>query len=271
MFPSIFAFLLSNAKLLFIKNKYSVIVTGLLIVTIFLFLQQRKKTQQVEFKLAVAEQNINALNDTVRVTKDKAGKIEYDKFAFITDKVNNLEKLNKNLYTEVKKIKGKVGTVIQGEVKIVHDTIPLIVKGEIIDSNVIATFNYDSVFSPGNYRKFNGYTRYNLRNGNTIAQLNNDEIGMKVITGIKNLDKGKPEIFFKSDYPNFSITNLDGAVLDPNLFNKKTKQHLITLGINVGWTPVTYEFNNHKFNFNATRIGGSVGININLIELLRKR
>lgn len=271
MIPIVIPSILKAGAMLFKNNKVTVIAVAVGLFFAVSSITQCNKTQVLKKKLAVAEHNIQAANDTIRITRDKANQIEYDKLAFLTDKLSNLEKLNADLSDEVKKIKGKVTTIIQGQVQIIHDTVPLIVKGELIDSTVRADFNFNKDYNTGNSRKLAGYTKYDLRNGQSEGQLTLDEIKIKFTTGIKNLDKGKPEIFLKSDYPGFEVTALDGAVLDPGLFKAKKRSPLITTGINIGWTPATYSIKDKKFEFKPDRIGATIGININIIKLLTNK
>lgn len=243
----------------FNKNKYSVIVTILAVIFAFVNLVQFNRNEITKKKLEVAEQNLQAATDTIRITKDKAGREEANKFAFLVDELHDLKKMNADLYKEVQNIKGNVSTVIQGDVKVVEKPVPFLVKAEFADSTVRSDFNYDSVYSAGNYRKLAGYTKYNLRTGQSSGEKTVDEIGIKFTTGIKNLDKDKPEIFLKSDYPGFTITELDGAVIDPNLF-KKPRQKKLSLGVHVGYSPVSYNINTKKVGF-TNQIVGSVGVN----------
>ena len=259
-----------NLVLSFFKNNRTLgIAIGVALASLLLNLKQCKSARDLRKEVAVAQHNINALNDTIRITKDRQGRDEYDKLALLTDKVSNLEKLNQDLAKEVKAIKGKTATIIKGDVQIVHDTVPLIVKGELVDSTVRADFDFSKDFSPGNFRKMSGYTKYDLRTGNATGQLTSDTLGIRFVTGIKNLDKGKPEIFLKSNYPGFSVTQLDGAVLDPKLFQKK-KTPLITTGLNIGYTPVTYDLRTKQFDFNPTRVSVTAGINVNILKLFRR-
>lgn len=259
-----------NLGLNWLKNNRTVgAIASVLVMSLLMNLNTCNNNRDLRKQVAVAQHNINALNDTIRVTKDREGKAEYNKLSLLTDKLSNLEKLNSDLAQEVKAIKGKVSTIIKGDVQIVHDTVPLIVKGELVDSTVRADFNFSANYSPGNFRKFVGYTKFNLRNGESKGELTQDSLGIRFVTGIKNLDKGKPEIFLKSDYPGFSVSALDGAVLDPKLFNKK-KIPLITTGVNIGWTPTSYDVVTKKFDFKPTRFAVTAGINVNILKLFRK-
>lgn len=246
----------------FKKNRYNVIVTILAIVFALVNLFQYNNSQEMKKKLEVAEHNIAAANDEVRITKDKAGREEANKLAFLTDQVSELKKLNEDLYKEVKDIKGKVSTVIKSDVQIIEKPVPFIVKAELTDSTIRSDFNYDSTYSPGNFRKLSGYTKYNLKNGSVSGEKTTDEIGIRFTTGIKNLDKGKPEIFLKSDYPGFQVTQLDGAVIDPGLF-KKDKPKRLTFGLHAGYSPLYYNLTTKKAGF-ANQFTASVGLNIKL-------
>jgi type II secretory pathway pseudopilin PulG len=220
-----------------------------------------------EKKAQVAEYNLQVAQDTIRAVKDRQGRVEYDKLAYLTNSVKNLEKLNSDLAAEVKSIKGNVTTIIKGDIKVVHDTVPLIVKAELIDSNVIAHFNYDTTYSPGNYRKLTGYTKYDLKTGSVSGQKEVDETGISFTTGIKNLDKGKPEIFLKSNYPGFQVTSLQGAELDPKLFTPKKKVPLITPTLFVGWTPVNVNSKDQIVKIAPGQFSAGVGLGFNLFKV----
>lgn len=263
--------LLAGLRGLFNRNKLA-ISSILAVAILFLFnLRQCGQTAKLRKQLAVSEQNIKALNDTIRVTKERNGDTEYNKLALLTDNVKDLQKLSADLAAEVRNIKGHVSTIIKGDVKLVHDTVPLIVQGEILNSVAVAHFNYDSVYSPGNSRKLSGYTNYDLVTGQVSGKLTQDETTMRFKVGIKNLDKGKPEIFLQSDHPGFSVSALDGAVLDPHLFSKKPHTPLLTLGVGIGYTPLTYDWVTKKATFNFHQLGATIGVNVNIIKLLKHK
>lgn len=223
-----------------------------------------------EKKLQVAQQNINVLNDTIRLVKNKAQEPEFDKLAFLTDKLSSLEKLNTNLYTTVKNIKGNVTTIIKGTASIVHDTTILETESSRDGNLIVTDFSFDTIYSKGNSRNIKGWTQYDLETESSVAKLTKDSLSIAFTTGIKNLDKGKPEIFLTSNYPGFKATSLDGAVLDPKLFQSKNKQKLVTIDLNVGYAPLTYSFNTKQLSFDPTRFGASIGVNVNLSRLLGK-
>jgi hypothetical protein len=249
-------------------NRVAAIAIGAVLILGFLQVRSCNRNADLKKQVAVAEHNIQAARDTIRYEKTRDGDTLAVKLAYLTDKIGNLEELNADLYAEVKNIKGKVSTIIKTDVKVVHDTVPLVVNGTLVNNIATANFDYSADFSPGNFRKLKGWTKYNISTGQTSGQLVQDEFGMRFKTGIKNLDKNKPEIFIESDYPGFQVTALEGAVLDPNLF-KSSRSPLITLGVGVGWVPATYDFQTNKVDVNLQRIGVSAGVNVNILRLLK--
>lgn len=261
--------ILNIAKGFIVKNKLF-FIAGAAFLSLFLlnrfnynrYVEQKKENARLEI-------NIRAANDTIRLVRDKAGKDEYNKYSYLVKDIQDLKKTNMDLYNVIKDIKGNVNTVVKSDIQIKEVPTPFIVKAELKDSTVTTHFNFDTIYSEKNYKKLAGYTKYNLKTDSSYGEKTVDEIGISLVTGIKNLDKGKPEIFVKSDYPGLTVTGLDGAILDNNLFIKpKPKKRVISIGGSVGWTPLVYE--NKQFNFNPQRIGATLGVNFNLLELLRK-
>lgn len=240
------------------KNILQLIIIGVALVFMLLWLKQCNDNKVAQKKLIVAEHNINALQDTLRVTKNKVGETEYNKLAFLTDKLENLEKLNTDLYKTVKNIKGNVSTIIKGDTKIVTDTLYLASSTTVNQDTITTRFNFDSTYSKGNSRSLAGFTQYNMATKATKAQLTKDEISISFITGIKNLDKGKPEIFLTSNYPNFQIVALQGAVLDKNLFKGKAPRK-ISVGAQLGYSPLSYNFSTKKLGI-TNQITFGVGV-----------
>lgn len=251
--------ILLKGKNLFNKNRYGFIVTILALVFAMVNLIQFNTVALEKKKREIAEFNLQVAQDEVHTTEDKAGRDEANKLAFLMDELSDLKKMNVDLYNEVKNIKGNVSTVIQSEVKVVEKPVPFIVKAELVDSTVTTGFNFDTTYSEGNYKKLAVFTKYNLKTGEASGQKTVDEIGIKFTTGIKNFDKGKPEIFLKSDYPGFTVTELDGAVIDPNLF-KKPRQKRLSLGLHVGYSPLYYNISTKKAGV-ANQITASAGLN----------
>jgi hypothetical protein len=251
--------------------KYKLYVIGFVICAVLWFGINAlvAKNAQLNKKLEVATYNAKVAQDSLKIVKDKVGKDETDKLAYLTNTVDNLVKLNQELAQEVKNIKGTVNTVIKSDIKVVEKPVPFLVQGQLIDSNVVARFKYDSIYSLGNFRKLSGYTSFNLKTGKVSGQKEQDEFGIRFTTGIKNLDKGTPEIFIKSDYPGFQVTSLEGAVLDPKLFKPKTKTPLITPSITIGWTPIIWSSKDQIVRTSFTDFGVTAGLGFNILKLTK--
>src|SRR5687768_10721159 len=106
-----------------------ILIAGLIFYNVHLYIESEVERKKAE----VAIHNQQVAEDTLRAIKDRVGKIEYNKLAYLTDQVSKLQELNLELYTEVKNIKGKVSTIIQGEIKIIEKPVPFIVRGELLD------------------------------------------------------------------------------------------------------------------------------------------
>ncbi len=254
----------------FFKKYKRILGIGVLSILILLlnYYWFHSNTEVLKRQLAVSEHNLQVANDSMRVTRDKSNKVEYDKLAYLTNTVDNLSKLNKDLADEVKKVRGDVAAISKTEVQIVEKKVPFIVKSELVDSQVVSNFNYDTTYSPGNFRKLSGYTRFDLITKKSTGEKTTDLMGIKLIGGIKNLNEGKPEIFVKSDYPGFEVTSIEGAVLDPNLFKPKNKTPLITPVIFVGYSPLLVN-NQDGLKLKTDNFSIGVGLGFNIFKLLK--
>jgi len=173
------------------------------------------------------EQNIAALNDSVRTYQTKNGDLIYEKLALIADK-KELTKYNDDLKKDIKDLKDNPLVVIKYETVIVHDTVrvPVIIDTQGITWNSDSTIKYvpaswenDTVYNKDNYRKLGGdFTVVVDTSLNTVVQdfkVTKDEMGMSFTTGLTENDNDQVEIFIKSDYPGFAPTNINGALFDP--------------------------------------------------------
>lgn len=254
----------------FLKRYKRILGIGILSILVLLlnYYWFHSNTEVLKKQLATTEHNLQVAYDTIRITKDRVGKEEYNKLAYLTNSVENLSKLNKDLANQVKDIKGDVSSISETKIQIIEKKVPFLVRGELLDSQAISYFNYDTTYSPGNFRKLSGFTRFNLSTKESSGEKTEDKIGIKLIGGIKNLKEGKPEIFVKSDYPGFQITSLEGAVLDPDLFKPKKKTPLITPSLTIGYTPIIYN-NQQGLKLITNNFGLTVGVGFNILKLLK--
>ncbi len=188
-------------------------------VTIMLLLRQCDSTRKSEIREKISNANIEALKDSVRTEKNKNGDLIFVKKALLADK-GNLEILNKDLNDEVKKLNGKIITLQKiGGVITIAD--PITITNEIIkyrDGEYGLAWNYDTVYSEGNYRKFSGETSVLVDTARSITskgtKVNQDELGLTLVTGLREKD-GSLEIYVDPQYPGMMITKIDGAIIDP--------------------------------------------------------
>ena len=107
---------------------------NILIISIIIMLSMFKKcSSDKDLKIFKNEQNISALNDSIRKTVTKNGELEFNKLSYIATE-KELKKVNKELLDEIEYLKGNPITVIKVETVIVNDTIPAFVSpnGDLI-------------------------------------------------------------------------------------------------------------------------------------------
>jgi len=200
----------------------------------------------IKNKLTISEQNNKALTDSIRVTSNKVGDLVFSKNIFVS-KTEELKKLNSDLFLELKKERGKVREIVKLVSEIKSDTIYLpntIV--EYVGGNKGLVWNYDTIFSLGNERHISGVCKFNIDTNGLVkplfTEIHRDEIKFNLITGIKE-NGDNVEIFVRSNYPNFNVTDLSGSIIDPKnhpvikKFVKPKKWHIgpfvgVGLGVN---------------------------------------
>jgi hypothetical protein len=265
--------LLLNVKIFTLKNKLVLLLLGVTLSLFFLnrYNYNRYLTETQEVKRIQA--NLIATNDVLRIVSTRTRDIEYNKLTYLAKDLSDLKKLNQELYEEVKATKGAVKLIQKGSYKIVRDTIPLIVKTEVNDSSLSLTSKYDTSFSQGNYRYLSMKHTYDFKTKLGSGLILKDSIGFTATTGLKKTNLGY-EIFFQPKYPGMSVTSLEGAIIDKNFFSQsssKKKTPVLTLGMSFGWTPITYDWKTKVIDFNANRLGGMIGLDFNIIEVLKKK
>jgi hypothetical protein len=206
-----------------IKGQRNILALALIAVIFFL----RGCDGSSDIDVFKYEQNIAALQDSVRTYENKYGDAISEKLALVTEKAD-LKKYNKELNDEVKKLKDNPIVVTKYITKIVHDTVYITPQ---IDTAGI-TFNSDSTakiipftwsdstnHNAENYRYLAGTYIIEVDTGMNVASkefaITVDEIGLSFTTGITENDNDQVEIFITSDYPGFKPTAINGALFDP--------------------------------------------------------
>jgi hypothetical protein len=158
-----------------------------------------------------------AYEEALRVEATKSGKLQFEKDVLVLSE-KDLKEKNDSLYNEVKDQKGQVifitdvRTVIETDTQYLTNTLI-----EYPDASFGLKWGYDTTFSPGNYRSLAGESKFRVTQTGVSplsTEVTKDVMGMKFYTGIKERE-GQIEIFVRSDYPGFSVSSIEGALIDP--------------------------------------------------------
>jgi len=184
---------------------------------------QYQKANDLKITEEIMNNNLKALNDTIRIEKNKEGQIEFTKQAFIA-KSGELEKWNKELAAEVKKEKGTI-IFLQKSVAGIDNTpkdpkvITNTVNVDHYDSSLYTvTTTSDTTFNADNFRKLSIETKIKLDSAKlkwSTSKVTKDAISFNLITGLKDED-GNLRILLRSDYPGLTFSKIDGALIDPH-------------------------------------------------------
>jgi hypothetical protein len=267
---------MGNIKDLFVtfisNTKNALLLAGASVIVLLLLLNHWNvnKLRKAEEKVQRTEQNLQAAQDTIRITRARNNTIEYNKLAYLATDLKELKELNASLAKEVEITKGQVLAIQKVGFQIKTDTQYIPTTVYVQDSAVYLASKLDTTYSAGNFRTLAFKSVYNLRDTAAYTLLTEDKIGFTATVGLKKNEQDRYEIFVRPNYPNMTVGKLEGAVIEDNLIKKETKIPLITLGGHIGWTPFTYDFVNRKTDLNLNRIGVSVGLNFNLAAMLKK-
>ncbi len=232
------------------KNQRNLTIVTALIVIILI---QRCSPSQGEVN--TLKQNIWAMNDSLRSYQTKNGQLIYERGAIIAEG-KSLKDYNLALYNEIQYLKDNPIVVVKPEIRIIEipKYIPIYPGKPRYNEDGSKTqdffWNYDTTYSTGNYRKLDGSfwvnvdSSLNLKTG--PMHIKNDQIGMSLLTGLTENKDGKLEIFVTSKYPGFSVTKLDGALIDPaksDVLKKYFPPKRWALGFYGGFGPYVDPFN----------------------------
>lgn len=175
-----------------------------------------------------AQNNIDALKDTVRQDRDKLGRLQYLKLSFVSD-VENLKNLNKDLYEEVKAMKGRVigmsKTIVEIKGTLEGDTIkgnpnaPLLSKDDTLFHNL--TFK-DS--GKDWERLIQAKSAFYIKDGNPNTKvfhqydiLQKDRLKLNIKAAlVRRESDGKYEYVLSTSYPEANL--IPEGFVDPMMF-----------------------------------------------------
>ena len=199
-----------------IKSSAGIIIS---IIVVLLLLKQCEEIKTLKTQRDVSDINQRALKDTIRTERTDFNNERFLKNSLLTSN-EELKSLNSDLADEVKKLKGKVlvitklVTVIKTDTHYVNNNL-----NSYASNKYGLSWKYDTTFSANNYRKLSGesFFRIDTTNNNVIplnTRIDKDEIGISMVTGIREKNNNL-EIFVEPRYPNMKVTDIQGAVIDP--------------------------------------------------------
>ncbi len=239
----------------------------LLAILIIFLIRSCKQNDNLRTKLNISEQNVKALSDSVRISKNKLGDIEYSKNILISEK-NDLKNLNSDLKKELDKEKGKVYELTSIIISIKNqpkDTIKI--PNDVLvypDGSKGLDWKYEKIYDKNNSRFISGVSKFKIDTTSLAiipleTLITKDEINFNIVQGLRETKEGNLEMFVRSDYPDFSVKDLNSVILDPNshpLIKKYTKQKKFGIGPFVGYGVYINNFNGQ------VGLGVQIGIGI---------
>lgn len=213
----------------FIKSDSRIFYWVIILILIVVLIFTSKSCQNAKLESEIAKQNIEAVQDELRIEKNKNGENQFLKLSLISN-IKDLKNLNNELYEEVKKINGEVlamsKTVIS--IKGTLEKIPIDRRGEnpiaLINDTLTADFKFKSSGKSWS-RSVIGKSVYLMKNvtDSTYAQplydeLLEDRMNLTVFASIRKRESDDMyEYVLRTDYPNAKL-DVDGFI-DPKMFN----------------------------------------------------
>lgn len=205
---------------IFFKDNWKNILLTVFFFAIIILVMSTTCTRQ---KLDKAENNINALTDTLHTYKLKNGELMYEKQGFIAEKKELEEYIGvkeKEVKEIEKQLKSAIATIAKLKAQVSIDTIHTIDSVEVLpDSTYNCHFNYKD-----NWLELDGVTNVKLNPFNTHTIINN--IGMEVPLKVGTTKDNK--WFVTSENPYVQFTSVEGANLE------KAKPKRWSIGIQGG-------------------------------------
>jgi hypothetical protein len=224
-----------------ISKRKDILLIAVIAILCLLLFRQCDSNLDLKSQIEIQNMNLDALKDTVRVQKNKAGEATYVRKALLADK-KSLEKLNKDLKDELDKQEGKVIVIerVVTETKVDTQYVNNFLSS-YGNNKFSLDWKYDSTFSANNYRKFSGKSFFIVDTLNNkvlpgITRIDQDEMGFSFVTGLREKDKAL-EIFVTPKYPGMTVTQIEGAVIDPyksDVLKKMFPNKKFSLGPYVG-------------------------------------
>lgn len=232
---------LSNIKNTLNKIKIiDILFIGMILVCIGLFNMYKIKSND----LKIAELNLKAQNDIVKVLKNKVGENVYVMTSLISS-VKELKKTNSQLILEIDKLskKDRKNLVeinkLNLTINLLEDSI-ITLNNELKDSTFnpqtgLTTYNYELKDS-SKFRELKGIIK--VTSTNRPSTVKTDLLVDKVYTDLvigKTLKNDKLELFVNSSNSGLVVNNIEGSVVDLKAYNKFKPTKRFSLGLQFGY------------------------------------
>jgi hypothetical protein len=217
-------------------NSNTLLIISMMIVCL-LYLRQCSKTYKLEESLDISANNVTALKDSVNYYTLKSNGLVFQKAILIADK-KELKSLNNDLYKEIKKLKDNPKIIVKKDIEIKYDTVkvvPEIVKYSNNKFNL--KWKYDTLYSLNNYHKIESETIFSIDSLTNSIQsastyITKNEIGISLTTALVK-EKDYYKILVNSNYPGFSILDINGSIVDKSMIT--SDESSIVIGPSVGY------------------------------------
>lgn len=175
----------------------------------------KQAKEQAKLQKEISDQNIRALNDTMVLVKNKAGEVEASKSSFIS-KLDDLAKLNQDLYNESKKEIGSLKAIIQSNLTINN---PLEVSNQLQN---YGSDNYGLDFEKSENTdslsySVKGVSKFSIKNNVVIPGVTDileNKINAKIVLGFKE-NENDYTVFARSPSKLLKIDDLSGSLIIP--------------------------------------------------------
>lgn len=256
------------------KNTITIMIS---IILSIILLNECNKNRNLKTEIAISNQNIISLSDTVKSVKNKNGELQQEKYSLISHN-GDLKKLNDSLYIEQKKQKDRViflnslvATLKSKNDSLLQENNTLKDKlGQIIIGNDTINYlswDFSSIYDSKNSRTIKGKTKIMIGDNKSViskgSMLEEFNFKFNLVTGLSETDDKKLKIWAKSDYPGLEIVEMDGALIDPknsDVLKKLMKPKRWSVGTQFGYGVML----NNGNVYNGFYSG--IGINYQLIS-----
>ena len=213
----------------------------IIIILLVVLIVQTQRLTAAQGAAAISKQNAAALSDSLTQTMLKNGQLEASQAVLVASGAE-LQKLNSDLAAEVKTEHAKVLELSKIGVQ-ASGTDTAYVQ---ITHNTAGTFGlkFNSTNSGKDWSwSIAGKTTLHLQDSAIRSDsmiIDSNLLKLSLVTGLENVS-GTYKIFVRSSCPYFSVTSIQGAIVDKSLFApaQKYKWFAVVAGLQLGYFPAT--------------------------------